>query len=837
MGHEHSTFLQDAGRPHRRLAPLGRDAMNDLQHALRQLGRRPGFAALVVVTLALGIGATTAVFSVVNGVLIQPLPYPDSDRLISVWNRATFQGVVNNNTELSAPIYFAYAEHNETLEEFGVYNRGTANVTGRGDPEQVRTFVVTHEVLPALGVKPLLGRWFTAADDAPGTPETAILTYGYWQRRFGGDRAVLGRTVDVDSTPREVIGVMPQGFDTGDGAELILPQRFDRGTVLLSALGYYGIARVKPGVTLDRVNADLARALAAAGDEFGLAGAMERLAMTPAARPLKQDVVGNVGTVLWMLLGAVGLVLLIACSNVANLLLVRADGRRDELATRVALGASTGRIARLLLLESLVLGLVGGLGGLGVALGALRILVALGPANLPRLAEIGIDANALAFALLVSLSSGLLFGLAPALRYVGSRSITKLGIAGRSATQSRERHRTQSTLVVAQFALAFVLLVGAGLMIRSFATLLAVDPGFAAPEQVQTLRVAISAVEVPEPERVVQMQRDMLESIAAVPGVESVAFTTALPSQFSGNMPIAVEGITPEGEFPGLKRMKFVSPGYFATLRTPLLAGRDFTWSDVRDQHEVAIVSERMARETWGDANAALGRRIRIGIGTRWREVVGVAANVHEDGAGSDPPAMVYWRAGIFRVFSPSDVNRGITFAIRTDRAGTDSFVNEIEHAVWAVDRNVPVAGVQTLGQAYGRTLAATSFTLVMLGIAGAMALALGIVGIYGAIAYTVARRSREIGLRLALGAHGGDIQRLFVRHGLALGAVGVGVGLAAAVGLTRLMSSVLFGVGPLDPLTYAAGAIVLLIAAVLASVIPVRQALATNPVETLKSE
>lgn len=811
--------------------------MGDWRRALRQLGRRPRFSMLVIVTLALGIGATAAVFSVVNGVLIQPLPYPGSDRLISVWHRATFQGVVNRNTELSPPMYFAYAEHNETLEAFGVYSRSIANVTGLGNPEQVRTLVTTFEVLPALGVRPLLGRWFTAEDDRPGTANTAILTYAYWQQRFGGDPSVLGRTVDVDSQPREVIGVMPRGFDFAGSAGLIVPQRFDRGTALTAALGYFGLARVRSGVTLEQVNADLARALAAAGEEFGLSGAVERLQIAPAVRSLKQDVVGDVGNVLWILLGAIGLVLLIACSNVANLLLVRAEARGDELATRVALGATSNRIARLLLLESVTFGLIGGIAGLAVAFVVLRVLVALNPTNLPRVSEIAIDTHTLAFTLLVSVVAGALLGLAPTLRYLGSRSATRLGASGRSMTASRERHHAQSALVVVQFALAFVLLIGAGLTIRSFAALLAVEPGFSRPEHLQTLRVAISEIEVPQPERVVRLQAEMLDKLATLPGVEAAAFATALPTEFSGNMPVAAEGITPEGAFPGLRRSKFVSPNYFATLGTSLLAGRDFTWSDIYDQRDVAIVSSKMARETWGDVSTALGKRIRIGVGTSWREVVGVVDDVYEDGAAHDAPAMVYWRAGIFRVFSPDDVSRGITFAIRTNRAGTDSFVNEVEQAIWSVDRNVPVASVRTLQEAYERTLAPASFTLVMLGIAGAMALTLGIIGVYAAVAFTVTRRNREIGLRLALGAAERELQGLFVRHGLGLAVIGVVVGLAAAVGLTRLMSSLLFEVSPLDLPTYAAGAVVLLAAAALASLVPVRRALASNPVDALRSD
>jgi predicted permease len=813
----------------------------ELQQTVRRLSHAPAFTLITALTLAIGIGATTAVFSVVNSVLIQPLPYPESDRLIAVWHRVTFQGVTGDNGEISAPIYYAYAEHHETFEAFGVFDitRRVANVTGSGEPEQVGTFVVTHGVLPAFGVRPALGRWFTAEDDTLGTPETVILSYPYWQRRFGGDPAVLGRAINVDSRPREVIGVMPRGFDPGNGAELILPQRFDRGAMRVDRLCCVGVARLKPGVTVDQANADLAQTLAAVGDEYGLTNLVRELEAAPAARPLKQDVVGDVGNVLWMLLGAMGFVLAIACANVANLLLVRADGRSDELATRAALGATPSRIALLLLHESVMLGLVGGLLGLAFAFGTLQVLIALAPANLPRLDEIAIDRNALVFTAMVSLLSGVVFGLVPALRHVGSRSTTALASCGRSVSASRERNHAQNTLVVVQFALAFVLLIGAGLMIRSLQALLAVEPGFSGPEHVQTLRVAISATEVPEPERVVRTQREMLERISAIPGVDSAAFATAAPMQFGGNMPIAAEGVTPAGEFPGLRRIKFASPGYFSTLGIPFLTGRDFTWSDVYDQREVAIVSAKMARETWGDENAALGKRIQIGIGTPWREVVGVVGDVREDGTDDEAPAMVYWRAGIFRIFAPDDIDfsRGITFVVRTDRAGTESLIKEVQDAVWGVNRNLPVASVRTLQEIYAGTLASESFTLVMLGIAGGMALTLGVVGIYGVVSYMVARRHREIGLRLALGARSHDLQRLFVARGLVLGVTGVALGVAAAAGLTRLASSLLFEVSPVDPPTYVAGAVVLLAAAVLASYVPIRRALGADPVAALKVE
>lgn len=813
--------------------------MNDLRSAFRQFLRRPGFSALAVSTLALGIGGSTAVFSVINAVLIQPLPYADADGLVGVWHRATFQGATTDDMNLSPPMYFAYAEHNETLQDFGVWSTGTANVTGLGAPEQVQTFVTTHEVLPALGVQPVLGRWFSAQDDAPGAAETVILTYPYWQRRFGGDPAILGTAIAVDSRPREVIGVMPRGFSWTNDPELILPQRFERGAARVDQFVYFGIARLEPGVGMTEVNADLARALQASGDEFGVPDMVEALRLAPAVRPLKQDVVGGVGDVLWILMGAISLVLLIACANVASLLLVRADGRSAELATRVALGAAPRGLARLLLLESVVLAVVGGALGLVLAHAALRILVSLGPANLPRLAEVAIDANVLIFALLVALASGVLFGLAPALRY-GSRAA--LSHNGARATSSRERYRAQNGLVVGQCALACTLLIAAGLMIRSFSLLLDVDPGFMQPEQVQAVRITIPAPEVTEPDRVIRMQKDMLDRIAAIPGVDSAAFATALPTEMPGigGAPIGAQGVTPEGELPPIRRSRLVSPGYFTTLGTPLITGRDFAWTDVYDEREVAVVSERMARETWGEPESAIGKRIRIGVGTQWREVIGVVGDVHEDGTNRDAPATVYWCAGVQRMFgleAPPDISRRITFAIRTDRAGTEGFINEVQDAIWSVNRNVPLTSLRTLQELLGESRAATSFTLVMLGIAGGMSLAIGGVGIYGVIAYMAVRRRREIGVRLALGAQGRDVRRLLVRHGLWLSGIGVTLGVAASVGLTQLMSSLLFGVTPLDPAAYIVGATVLLIVAALASYVPARRVLATDLIGVLKAD
>ena len=442
----------------------------DLRFASRMLRRDLGFALAAMGTLALGIGATTTIFSVVNGVMIRPLPYPQPDALVGVWHSAQFQAVKSSNIRLSSTMYLTYREQNQAFQEFGVWHMEAANVTGRGEPEEVRTLVVTDGTLPAIGVAPVLGRWFSSTDDTAGTTETVILTHGYWQRRFGGDRAAVGRTITIDSRPREIIGVMPQGFRfLNEDPEVILPQRFERNQLQPNDVhAYVGIARLKPGVSLQQANADVRRMLPIWITQYGTdRQVLQAARFEPSLRPVKEDVVGDVGSVLWVLMGTIGIMLLIACANVANLLLVRAEGRQQELTIRAALGAGWGRIAHQLLVESVTLGVLGGAFGLALAYGGLRLLAAMAPANLPRLAELSIDPVVLAFTLCVSLSSGLLFGLIPVLKYAGptmSRGFRgALHGGSRTLSQGRERHRSQNALVVAQVALAVVLLVAAGL--------------------------------------------------------------------------------------------------------------------------------------------------------------------------------------------------------------------------------------------------------------------------------------------------------------------------------------------------------------------------------------
>ena len=510
----------DAGAPTRILID---DLWQDLRYTARTMRKQPGFAAAAVVMLALGIGATTAIFSVVNGVLINPLLYPDSDALVRIVH--SIGGI--DQPYFNDAIYTTYAENTQTFRDLGVWSPGeTATVTGRGNPEEVRALTASQGVLTTLGVRPEIGRWFSKADDTPGAPDTVMLTHGYWHRTFGGDRAVLERALTINGRPHQIVGVMPANFRFEGELEIVLPLRIDRGA-LIPSFRLLGVARLKPGVTLAQANADVARILHIWFENSGVNPSV-RARWAPSLRPLKQDVVGDVGRTLWVLMGTIAIVLLMACANVANLLLVRAAARRQEFAIRAALGARWTRVARQLLIESLTLALLGGALGVAVAYGALRLLAAIGPSSLPRLSEISIDSVVLGFALTISLMSGLLFGLFPILEYARPRIADAVG-GGRGATLTRERQRSQQALVAAQVALALMLLVSAGLMIRSFQALRRVDPGFREPQRVQTFTISIPAAMVAEPERVTRMQHDVLDKIAAIPGVASAAFTTRLP--------------------------------------------------------------------------------------------------------------------------------------------------------------------------------------------------------------------------------------------------------------------------------------------------------------------
>jgi predicted permease len=536
--------------------------------------------------------------------------------------------------------------------------------------------------------------------------------------------------------------------------------------------------------------------------------------------------------------------MLIACANVANLLLVRADARQHELAIRAALGAGWGRIAREMLVESMTLGVLGGALGVGLASAALRILVAKGPDTLPRLGEIGIDSLVLAFAFGVSLLSGVLFGVIPIVKYAGPRIGTALQGVGRTFSEGRERHRARNTLVVVQVAIALVLLISSGLMIRTFQKLRSVQPGFTHPGEIQILHSMIPDALTKDPERVMRMQNEILDKLAAIPGVVSVGLGDAAPleSFLGGANPVYAEDKTlDEGQFPPMRRIRKITPGYFKTMGTRVVAGRDFTWTDLYERRRVAVVSENLAREWWGAPGVALGKRIReAGPADPWREIVGVVENVYDNGVQVKAPEVAYWPALMDRYIWGDAQGFAVGFgmyAIRSARTGTEGLLAEAQQAIWSVNGRQPVFLVTTLKTLYDQSMARTSFTLVMLALAGVMAFVLGIVGIYGVIAYVVSQRTREIGIRTALGAQRAELLSAFVRHGLWLAGIGASVGLVAAAGLTRLMSSLLFGVTALDLATYMAVSVLLIGSSALATYLPARRAVTADPIRALRAE
>jgi predicted permease len=821
--------------------------VEQLLQVMRRLSRAPLFTTITLITLAIGIGANTVIFSVLEGVLLKPLPYPHSEQLIGVWHKAPGIGLPEIN--MAAFIYFIDREQSTTLQDIGVYSGDSLSVTGTGEPEHVRGLDVTDGTLPILGVSPVLGRLFNRKDDSPGSPETVLLSYGYWQQKFGGSNAVIGRSITIDGKPREIIGVLPRGFHFLDqeDAAVILPYQWDRSKTKLGSFSQNGLARLKPGVTMAQADADLARLLPIAIRSFPAPEGFnpkifENAKISPNLRPLKKDVVGDVGNVLWVLMISIGMVLLVACANVANLLLVRVEGRRQELAIRAALGAGWRRVAADLMLESVILGVLGSVFGLVLAFAALRVLVAIAPTGLPRIHEIGIDLPVLLFTIVLSLFSSLLIGSIPVFKYAGGRLNTSLREGGRSLSQSREQHRARNALVVVQVALALVLLICSGLMIRTFRALTNVSPGFVAGDQIQTFRFFVPESQIPDSERekIVRLQESILNKIAALPGVTSVGLSSAIPMDgYNSNDPVAAQDhVYKEGELPPLQRFKFVSPGFFATLGSPLLAGRDFTWSDTYQRLPVAIVSEDFAKTYWHDLNSAIGKRIRVGDTDDWREVIGVARNVHDDGVNNHAPSTVYWPILMNHFEGQKErTERNIAVAIRTPRAGSESLLKEIQQVVWSVDPNLPLADVHTVGYFYTKSMARTSFTLVILGVAGGMALLLGVVGIYGVISYSVSQRTREIGIRMALGAQREALTAMFVKQGLWLTGIGIVCGLVVAAATMRLMSSLLFSVSPIDPLTYIGMTVGIVAIAFLACYLPSRTATTVNPVTALRAE
>ena len=823
------------------------DLLGDVRFGLRMMRKNPGFTVVSILTLALGIGGNAAVFSVVNAVLLRPLNYPKSEELVALHQTAPgAEGLADfeNGLLLSESMYVTYSEHNRTFQSMGAWGTTTANVTGLAQPEQVRVVGVSDGVFETLGVPPEVGHWFSQADQIPGNSQTVMLSDAYWQSRFGGNSNVVGQRILVDSQPREIIGVMPRGFRFADSDfDLIVPLAFDRSKLILSGFGLRGIARLKPETTISQANADITRMLPIWMDSWSNGPGtnphiFEKLRITPMIRPLKREVIGDVGEFLWVVMGTIGVVMLIACANVANLLLVRVEARRQELAVRAALGAGRMRLVRTLLVESMMLGLMGGVVGIALACAGVRLLVALGPSNLPRLTEIKIDMWTLGFTFILSIIAGLFFGLIPALKYARPRVNSTLEDFGRTIGVSRKQHQTRNSLVVGQVAMALVLLISAGLMFRTFAALRRVDPGFTDPRHLQVMRIAMPDSVIAESERVAHTQNAILDKLGAIPGVMSVGFATEMPLEgfhLTWNSVYARDKVYSDSTIAPSRLYKDISPGFLRTAGTKLVAGREMTWSEVYALRPVVMVSENFARELWGTPSAAVGKYLRESPNMAWHEVVGVIQDVPEKGVQEKAPEIVYWPPLVQNRYAPPV--RTATFVVRSDRAGTEDFLKEVRAAVWSVNSNLPLASVQTMQDVYDKSVARTSFTLVMLGIAGAMALTLGIIGIYGVMSFTVSQRKREIGIRLALGAHNGHVLQMVLSQGAKLALLGVAIGIAASFALTRLMANLLYGVTAYDPLTFAAVAATLILVTLFACYLPARRALSVDPLVALRYE
>ena len=814
-----------------------------MKYALRRLLKSPTFALTAIITVGAAIGANALIFSVVNGVILKPLPYANPSSLVGAWLVAP--GVIQGPVQQSAATYFMLRDSAQVFEDIGLWQSSSATITGRGEPEQVETLNVTDGTLGVLGIQPAYGRMFAREDDLPTGPNVVMVSYQYWQRALGGSPSAVGQSITVNGTQREVIGVLPSDFTfLRANPAVLIPFKFDRTQLNAAGFSYQGIARLKQGVSLEQANADVARLIPTLTERFPLPRGFSQqmfddAKLGPLVRPLDVDVVGDIGSMLWVLLGTVAVVLLVACSNVANLFLVRAEARQQELAIRLALGAEARQVAWQLMSESMLIAMIGGLLGTALAYGGIQLLVYLQPAQLPRLNEIAIDPLVLAFTFGISLVAGLMFGAIPILKYARPHMAAALKDSSRGSSEGRERHRARNTLVVAQVALAAVLLVASGLMVRTFLAIRDVPPGFTNPENVLTMRISIPFAVIKDEAQVARTHEEIAHRLEAIAGVESVGLSSEVTMGGNNNNdPVWVEDFpVANSVIPPLRRHKYIGERYIETMGNTIVAGRALTWADVHTTAQVAMISENLAREYWQEPARAIGKRIRRNPNAGWIEIVGVAGNERQDGSTKPAPAIIYWPMRTIGFDGGQYVQRSHAYVIRSSRLNTPGFLKEVQQAVWSINPNLPLARVRTLQQIYDESMAQTQFVLVILGIAAAVTLLLGLVGIYGVIAYIVSQRRREVGIRMALGAQGESVQRIFVTRGLSLAAIGLVLGLLGAGALMRLLSSQLFGVNPFDPLTYIAVTAGLGFVALIATWLPARQATRIDPMLALRAE
>ena len=801
----------------------------------------PGFTLISLATLAIGVGANVAIFAIVNAVLLRPLPLPDSERLVLLRHAAPGLAQLDE-LPMSDALYFLYAEESRTLESVAAYRGEQASFTGPENPQRVGATRVTASFFDVLRTPPRLGRSFTAEDDRPGAAPVVVLSDGLWTTRFGAEPGMVGRVVDLDGESVEVVGVMPPGFAFSQSeVDLWRPIGLDRENVQLGSFGIQGVARIADGATLGQVQAELDAMLSNLSDVFpdeGAAPIMASAGFRPLVDRAREAVVGDLEPTLWILLGAVGFLLLIACANVANLFLVRSEARHGEVAIRAALGESRGRLAGSVLVESLTLGVAGGLLALPLALLAVRLLVRFGPRELPRLDEISIDAAVLVFGLAVSVVAGLLFGLLPALRAGAVAAAGHLPAGARGASVGRERKVARRGLVVVQIALALTLLVGSGLAVRSFQRLAAVDPGFD-PVDVLAFGLALPARDYPSPEARLNFHRQMVDRLRVLPGVVDASATSIVPlsGEMSGSGHTIEGRPLADGEVPPIFMTKRVARGYFDALRIELIEGRRFDRLDGERDAPVVVVSRSLARTYW-PGESALGKGVRLGgppeeEGEEWSRIVGVVDDVHEIALHEDPPEMAYYP--LPGVIGGEGVPAMMRYLVRAPNVAALS--GAAREAVRGLDPTLPIAGLETLETRVGRARGERAFVMVLLAVAAGLALLLGSVGLYGVVSYMVAQRRREITIRMAVGAQVADVQRLVLTEAGVLAVVGAALGVGSAVVLTRRIQALLFETSPLDPVVFVAVPMLLIGVCLLASWLPARRAARLDPVTALRAE
>ena len=805
------------------------DLRHDLRYAARLQRKNPGFTIVAIIALALGIGANTAIFSVVNTVLLRPLPYKDPERLVMVWEDATKHGYPRDTP--AAANFVDWRDQNEVFEGMSAIVDTSFNLTGSGDPERLEGRRVSANMFPLLGVEPHIGRVFTAAEDQPGAQRVVLLSYALWQRRFGGDSGIVGRSLTLNGESHVVVGVMPARFQFPSSDDQVwVPVAFTQQEAANRNRHYLQVlARLRPGVSLVQAQSEMSTIAARLQQQYP----QSNTDLGATVQPLHEHLVGDIKPALLVLLGAVGLVLLIACANVANLLLARAAVRQKEIAVRVALGARRGRLIRQFLTESVLLSTCGGLVGLAVAYGGLVLLKASIPENISQARDISMDLKVLGFTFLVSVATGLIFGLAPALQAARFNQIDTLKEGGRDAATGGSGKRLRGLLVTAEVAISLVLLIGAGLLINSFLRLRNVDPGFRT-DNLLTMKIVLPEPKYEEMERRSVFYTELINRVQSLAGVRSAAVTSNLPLYRQGNsIGVGIEG-QPDPP-PGQERIvvtRIISPGYFDTMSIPILRGRGLTDQDTETTPNVVVISETMARRYWPGEDA-VGKRIaagRIRSPEDWIQVVGVAKDVRQFELNAEPRPQMYLTYRQAGFFDSRDL------VVKTD-VDPASMAATVRKAVWEIDKDQPVSNIQTMDEILADSIARQRFSMLLLAIFAAVALVLAGVGIYGVMSYSVAQRTHEIGIRMALGAQTGAVLKLAVGYGMKLVIAGIAIGLIAAFALTRVMSTLLFGVTATDPTTFTLISLLLIAVAVLASYVPARRATRVNPLIALRYE